>query len=647
MDMRYLRSLSKRFPNIAMASTEIINLSAIMNLPKGTEHYVSDLHGENEQFLHVLKNGSGAIKRKIEEQFGNTLSYRDKRSLATLIYYPEKKLELMQKQEEKLDDWYKITLYRLIQIARSASTKYTRSKVRKALPSEFAYVFEELIYEESTPTKHAYYDDIIHTIIRIDRAPACIIALCELIQRLIIDHLHVLGDIYDRGSGPHIIMDTLINYHSVDIQWGNHDVTWMAAASGHMACIATILRIAARYGELDVIEDGYGINLIPLLRFVSNTYKNVPGKSFNIHYDESTYDLQYEDVDKRMQKALAIIQFKLEGQIIKAHPEFHMDNRLLLDKIDYENKTVTLEGVVYPINDTDFPTVDPEDPYRLSDEEQAVMERIQGAFLNSEKLQRHIKFLYEKGSLYQLHNNNLLFHGCVPLDENGNFLAATLNGKHYSGKALYDKLDSYARKAYYMKPCKKKSYCQDVMWFIWCSPSSPLFGKDKMATFERYFIDDESTWHEEKNDYYKLYDNEDTIKKIMDEFGIDYETGHIINGHVPVKCRENPVKCNGKLFVIDGGFSKAYQKTTGIAGYTLVCNSYGIQLASHKPFSSAEEAVRNETDVHTETIEVENFQVRKLVKHTDAGKEMKESIEDLEELLQAYQLGLIREQTSK
>ena len=643
MDMRYLRSLAKSFPNIATASTEIINLSAILNLPKGTEHYVSDLHGENEQFLHVLKNGSGAIKRKIEDEYGNTLSYRDKRALATLIYYPTQKLELMQSQEEKIEDWYKITMYRLIHIVRQVSTKYTRSKVRKALPPDFAYVFEELIYKERTSQKQEYYDDIIRTIIRIDRAPACIIALCELIQRLVIDHLHVLGDIYDRGPGPHIIMDQLINYHSVDIQWGNHDVTWMGAASGHLACIATILRIAARYGELDVIEDGYGINLIPLLRFVNDTYKNTPGKYFNIHYDESTYDTQYVDVDKKMQKALAIIQFKLEGQIIKAHPEFHMENRLLLDKIDYENQTVLLDGVVYPINDIDFPTVDPNDPYALSEEEASVMKRIQTAFLNSEKLQHHIKFLYEKGSLYLVHNNNLLFHGCVPLDEDGNFLKATLNGKQYCGKALYDKLDSYARKAYYMRPCAKKSYCQDVLWFIWCNPVSPLFGKNKMATFERYFIDDETTWKEEKNPYYHFYDSEEIVDKIMREFGIDPTTGHIINGHVPVKTKENPVKCNGKLFVIDGGFSKAYQKTTGIAGYTLVCNSYGIQLASHKPFSSAEEAVRNETDVHTEIVDVEFFTNRKLVRNTDVGKELTESIEDLEELLHAYQLGLIRQ----
>ncbi|KIR01805.1 Fructose-1,6-bisphosphatase [Lachnospiraceae bacterium TWA4] len=643
MNMRYLRSLSKRFPNIAKASTEIVNLSAILNLPKGTEHYVSDLHGENEQFLHVLKNGSGAIKRKIEEEYGNTLSYRDKRTLATLIYYPQKKLELMQSQEDNIEDWYKIIIYRLIHVTRAVATKYTRSKVRKALPPDFAYIFEELIYKERTTAKHDYYDDIIHTIIRIDRAPACIIALCELIQRLVIDHLHVLGDIYDRGSGPHIIMDTLINYHSVDIQWGNHDITWMAAASGHLASIATILRIAARYGELDVVEDGYGINLIPLLRFVSDTYKNVPGKNFDIHYNEATYDVQYMDIDKRMQKALAVIQFKLEGQIIKNHPEFHMDDRLLLDKIDYVNKTVTLEGVAYAINDTDFPTIDPANPYALSEEEAMVMERIRSAFLNSEKLQRHIKFLYEKGSLYLVHNNNLLFHGCVPLNESGNFLKVTLEGKKYCGKALYDQLDTYARKAYYLKPSEHKTYCQDIMWFIWCNAASPLFGKHKMATFERYFIDDETTWKERKNPYYKLYDDQEIVYKIMREFGINPETGHIINGHVPVKSAENPVKCNGKLFVIDGGFSKAYQKTTGIAGYTLVCNSYGLQIASHKPFSSAEEAVKNETDVHTETVEVEFFPTRKLVRDTDVGKELQEQIEDLEELLEAYRNGTMRQ----
>lgn len=644
MDNRYLRSLSKSFPTIAKASTEIINLASILNLPKGTEHFVSDLHGEYTQFLHVLKNGSGSIRRKIEEEFGNSISYKDRKTLATLIYYPEEKLELIQKQEKDLNDWYKITLHRLVHITRRVSSKYTRSKVRKSMPADFSYIFEELIYEkDEINDKEAYYHEIISTIIRINRAPACIIAFCKLIQRLVIDHLHVLGDIYDRGPGPHIIMDVLMNYHSVDIQWGNHDVTWMAAASGHPACIANILRIAARYGEMDIIEDGYGINMIPLLHFVMDTYKKTPGDCFNIHYNSSNYDTAYMDQDKKMQKALAVIQFKLEGQIIKMHPEFQMEDRMMLDKIDYEKGTITLEGKTYPMNDMDFPTIDPKDPYRLSEEEACLMDRLQSAFIKSEKLNRHVEFLYSKGSLYLTYNNTLLYHGCVPMDENGNFLSVKIAGKSYSGKALYDILDAYARKAYFLPAGSEKSYAQDLMWWIWCNKKSPLFGKDKMATFERYFIDDESTWKEHKNPYYTLYHKEEIVNKILKEFGLNPDTAHIVNGHVPVKSKESPVKCGGKLLTIDGGFSKAYQKTTGIAGYTLVCNSQGLTLAAHKPFCSVEDAVKNETDVHSESIQVEVFPKRMLVSDTDSGKELKETIEDLEKLLKAYQEGKIRQ----
>lgn len=644
MDIRYLRALARRFPTISKASTEIINLSAILNLPKGTEHFVSDLHGEYEQFLHVLKNGSGYIKEKIEEEFGNTLSEKDKKTLATLIYYPEEKLSLIQKQESDINDWYKITLNRLLKVTCRTASKYTRSRVRKMLSSDFAYIFEEIIFENDVNhDKDAYYNSIISTIINTGQAPACIVALCQTIQRLAVTHLHVLGDIYDRGPGPHIIMDTLMNYHSVDIQWGNHDITWMAAASGHPACIAVVLRFAARYGELDIVEEGYGINLVPLQRFVTETYKNNPGPNFSIHYNKETYNELDLESDKRIQKAMAIIQFKLEGQIIKAHPEFHMKDRLLLDKIDYENGTILLDGITYPLNDTDFPTIDPADPYRLTPEEDAVMERLVNAFTHSEKLNRHVRFLYDNGSLYLIFNNNLLYHGCVPFDENGDFIKVHVGDKYLYGKCLYDELDTLCRKAYYLHPGPEKSYAQDIMWFIWCNKNSPLFGKDKMATFERYFIDDTNTWIENKNPYYRLLDDEATVNKILEAFNLDPDHARIINGHVPVKNKENPVKCNGKLMIIDGGFSKAYQKTTGIAGYTLIYNSKRMFLAAHKPFTSTDEAIQNEDDVHSEHIIVENFSHRHLVSDMDDGERMREEIADLTELLDAFRQGLIRE----
>lgn len=644
MDMRYMRSLASRFPTIANASTEIINLSAIMNLPKGTEHFVSDLHGEYEQFLHVLKNGSGSIKEKIEEEFGSTLSEKDKRALATLIYYPHEKLHLIEQTEEDLEDWYKITLNRLIKVTARTASKYTRSRTRKMLSQDFVYIFEELIFEDGNRhDKENYYSSIISTVISIGRAPDCIIALCETIQRLSVAHLHVIGDIYDRGPGPHIIMDTLMKYHSVDIQWGNHDVTWMASASGHPACIATILRFAARYGELDIIEEGYGINLVPLFRFVLRTYKENPGKNFEVH---SKGDKKFTNTDRMLQKALAVIQFKLEGQLIKRHPEFGMDNRLLLDKIDYEKGTVEIEGKTYPMNDMYFPTIDPADPYKLSDDEQKVMDQLVNAFTHSEKLNRHVRFLYDVGSLYLIYNNNLLYHGCVPLDANGNMVNVQIGDKLIHGKCLYDELDRLCRAAYYEKPGPEKSFAQDIMWFIWCNQNSPLFGKYKMATFERYFVDDKSTWEEKKNPYYELAEREDVLDNILTAFGLDPNKSRIINGHVPVKTNESPVKCGGKLMFIDGGFSKAYQKTTGIAGYTLVYNSHMIFLAAHMPFRSKEDAILHEEDVRDEHIIVEKFPTRLKVSDTDQGEELSLDIEELKELLHAYRSGAIRESSS-
>lgn len=646
MELKYLKSLANQYPNIAAASTEIINLQAILNLPKGTEHFLTDIHGEYEQFNHVLKNGSGAIRRQIDEEFGNTLSNKDKKSLATLIYYPQEKLDIVLQEEENIEDWYKITLHRLVQITKKVASKYTRSKVRKALPKDFAYIIEELITERAEISdKEGYYNEIIHTIIRIGRAPEFIVALSNLIQRLVIDHLHIVGDIYDRGPGPHIIMDTLMNYHSVDIQWGNHDIVWMGAACGHLPCIATVVRIAARYGSLDTLEEGYGINLIPLATFALDTYKDVNCDAFAIKYntDYNTKDLS---LDMKIHKAIAVIQFKLEGQVIRKHPEFEMDDRLLLDKIDYEKKTVLAYGKEYPMLDTEFPTVDPKDPYNLTPDEEQVMARIQQAFLKCEKLQRHVRFLYSNGGLYKVHNSNLLYHGCVPLDEEGNFKAVNVDGKEYRGRELYDVLDNYARKGYYAKndPAGMRK-AQDYIWYIWAGPNSPVFGKDKMTTFERYFIEDKETHKETKNSYYSLLDNEEVLNRILKEFGLDTKKSHIINGHVPVELKkgETPIKCEGKLLIIDGGFSKAYQSKTGIAGYTLVANSHGVRLVAHEPFESTEAAIQHESDIFSDSTIVENAPVRIRVADTDIGTEIKESIKQLELLLQAYRDGTIIE----
>ena len=648
MELRYLKSLSKQYPNIASASTEIINLQAILNLPKGTEHFMTDVHGEYEQFNHVLKNGSGSVRRKIDEEFGNTLSSKDKKSLATLIYYPKEKLEIVMQEEENIEDWYKITLYRMVQITKHVSSKYTRSKVRKALPKDFAYIIEELITEKAeVQDKEGYYNEIVHTIIRIGRAPDFIVALSKLIQRLVIDHLHIVGDIYDRGPGPHIILHTLRHYHSVDVQWGNHDIVWMGAAAGSLACIANVVRMSARYGNLDTLEEGYGINLIPLATFALEQYKNT-SEAFAIKYntDYNTKDL---GMDMKMHKAMAVIQFKLEGQIIKRRPEFMMEDRLLLDKINFEKGTVMVEGREYKMRDMDFPTIDPANPYELTPEETEVMERLRQAFTRCDKLQKDIRFLFSKGGLYKVYNSNLLYHGCVPLDEEGNFLKVNVFGKEYSGKALYDILDTYARRGYYAsRESGDKAKGEDILWYIWTGPNSPVFGKDKMTTFERYFIEDKETHVETKNAYYRLYDNEEIVDKILREFGLDATKSHIVNGHVPVERKkgESPIKCNGKLLVIDGGFSKAYQHKTGIAGYTLVANSYGMRLVSHEPFESTEAAIRKESDIFSDSIVVETALRRQCVADTDIGVELKESIHQLEELLDAYREGVLVEKNS-
>lgn len=641
---RYLELLSDLYPTIAAASTEIINLQAILNLPKGTEHFLTDVHGEYEAFSHVLKNGSGSVRRKIEDVFGNTMSARDKRALATLIYYPKAKMDMVKQTETNMEDWYRVHLYLLIEVSKRAASKYTRSKVRKALPKDFAYVIEELITEKAEiQDKESYYNEIISTIIRIGRAEDFIVAISELIQRLVVDHLHIVGDIYDRGPGPHIIMDKLMTYHSLDIQWGNHDVLWMGAAAGQEGCIANVIRICARYGNLDILEDGYGINLLPLATFAIRTYQDDPCTCFKLKGENRESDEM--QMNLRIHKAISIIQFKVEGQIIRRQKSFHLEERALLHRIDYEKGTISLEGKEYQLLDTNFPTVNPEDPYALSGEEQEVMGRLVKAFVNCEKLQQHMRFLLAKGSLYKVYNDNLLYHGCIPLEEDGSLMETEVYGKKYRGRALYDTLEAYVRKGFFALDLKEKQDGKDIMWYIWLHPDSPLFGKNKMATFERYFLAEKETHVEKKNPYYSFIENETVIDNIMKEFGLDPAEGHIVNGHVPVKRKdgESPVKCGGKVMVIDGGFSRAYQKQTGIAGYTLIYNSYGLLLVAHEPFESTEAAIAKEKDIHSETMVVKRLMNRVLVGDTDVGKELREQVASLERLLEAYRNGEITE----
>ena len=644
LDIHYLERLSELYPTIAQASTEIINLQSILHLPKGTEHFITDIHGEYEAFSHVLRNGSGSVKKKIDEVFGRTLSEQDKHALATLIYYPRQKMDLVRQTEENMSDWYKVALYRLIEVCKQTSSKYTRSKVRKALPPDFSYVIEELITEKpEVLNKEEYYNSIVEAIIDNGRAEPFITALSHLIQRLVVDHLHILGDIFDRGPSPDKIVERLMRYHSLDITWGNHDVVWMGAAAGSLACIAVVVRFSARYGNLDILEDAYGINMLPLATLAMNVYGDDPCKEFRSH-GGGAYSKAEESLNEKMHKAISIIQFKLEGQLIKKRKSFGMENRLLLDKVDYKKGTIKIGRKTYALLDTNFPTIDPADPYRLTAEEQEVCERLQTAFMQCEKLRRHMNFLLNKGGLYLVFNNNLMYHGCVPMDEKGNFKKVNVFGRMYAGKALYEVLEGYARKAFFAVDEKERDKGRDILWFLWCNQGSPLFGKDRTATFERYFLKEPETHEETKNPYYALIDDEKAMNRILKEFGLT-ERGHIVNGHVPVKQKsgESPVKCGGKVLVIDGGFSKAYQSTTGIAGYTLTYNSYGMRLVAHKPFTSMEEAIRNETDIHSEQISVMKAPHRMHVADTDNGKRLQERICELKELLAAYRSGKIIE----
>lgn len=648
-NLKYLKLLSQQFPTINKASTEIINLQAILNLPKGTEHFLTDIHGEYEPFLHVLKNASGVIKRKIEDIFGNTLRQSDKKKLATLIYYPQQRIEIVLKEEKNIDDWYKINLYRLIDICRHVSSKYTRSKVRKALSKDFEYIVEELLHEEPDKVdKHEYYEEIINTIIDIDRAREFIISLSNLIQRLVIDRLHILGDIYDRGPGAHIIMDTLMEYHAVDIQWGNHDILWMGAASGSATCIANVIRICARYANLDTIEDGYGINLLPLATFAMEFYREDPCNNFTpIFGVEESYTKNEIQLTAHMHKAISIIQFKLEKEVIGRNKDFEMEDRLLLDKIDYEKGTITIDGKKYTLNDTNFPTIDPKDPYKLTVEEREVIEKLKFSFANSEKLKKHIRFLFSNGSLYLKFNSNLLYHGCVPLNQDKSFRKVKIGEELYSGKALLDKLEIIVREGFFYKDyTKERQKGRDMCWYLWTGPFSPLFGKEKMRTFERYFIKDKTVHNEKKDPYYIYRDEEEVCNNILREFGLVPEKSHIINGHVPVEILkgESPIKANGKLLVIDGGFAKAYQHKTGIAGYTLIYNSFGLQLVSHEPFESMEKAIKEGKDILSSMVVLEQSHYRKRVADTDMGIELEQQVKDLKELLAAFRKGLIKEE---
>ena len=646
---RHLKLLSKQYSNIEQVSEEIINLQAILNLPKGTELFLSDIHGEYGSFSHILNNGSGIIKNKIEDIFSNRLTERDRSALATLIYYPEEKLALLKKEVKDINDWYSVTLYRLIEVARVVSSKYTRSKVRKAMPKGFDYIIDELLHlQGSGPDKDTYYKQIIKSIVELDRADEFIVAISNLIKRMAIDHLHVLGDIYDRGPNAKLVMDTLMKFHSLDIELGNHDILWMGATCGNRACIANVIRICSRYDNIDTLEEGYGINIRPLTTFALNTYSNDECKKFMPKiFDYNKYIGSDEISIAKLHKAISIIQLKLEGQIVMNHPEYGMNGRLLLDKINYKKGTVEIEGKTYKLNDTNFPTIDPKDPYKLTEEEEEIISRLQESFKNSETLNKHITFLYSKGSIYKCFNSNLLFHGCIPMEEDGKFSKVDILGKTLSGKEYLDFVDKNIRVAYFEKDEEDKNEdINDLMWYLWCGPKSPLFGKDKAATFERYFVEDKETHKEKKNSYFRLNENEEICIKILKEFGLEGKNSHIINGHIPVKEKdgESPIRANGKLLVIDGGFAKSYRSQTGRAGYTLTYNSYGLILAANEPFDSKADAIREEIDIKYDIMVNAKETERKSVADTDIGKQLQEEIDDLKLLLQAYREGKIKQE---
>ena len=646
-DIKFLELLSKDYPNVKAATAEIINLSAILALPKGTEYFLSDLHGEHEAFIHMLKSASVTIKSKIDEHYGGVLSESDRDDLAALIYNPQAEINRRKKGEGDFNKWCTTVIYRLVTICKSVSTKYTRSKVRRRLPKHLDYAMDELLHADDEENRAHYYSAIISTVVESGIAEDFIIEMADAISNLAVDHLHIIGDIFDRGAHPDTIMDFLMNYHDVDFQWGNHDIVWMGAATGNWACIANILRMNISYNNFDMLEIGYGINLRPLAVFAEKVYGNDPCEFFAPHIlDRNQYDPIDEKLTAKMHKAIAICQFKAEGQRIMAHPEYKLDQRLLLDKINWQEGTVTVEGNVYPLRDTNFPTVDPENPYAFTEEEQEVMNSLEASILNSDKLQEHIRFLYSHGALYTKANGNLLYHGCIPMTDEGEFEEVEINGSRYKGKGLMDYLDDQVRKAYFSpSEAKESGRLGDLMWYLWLGGNSPLFGKDKMTTFERLFIADKASHKEHVRPYYKLIKERGPCEKILREFGLDPSRSKILNGHVPVKIKdgESPIKGGGLLYVIDGGISKAYQKQTGIAGYTFIFNSRFMALAEHKPYKPLKEDGTQEFQSPVvKTVEV--LPERMMVLDTDQGVELVEQVDNIKQLVEAYRKGIIKEQ---
>ena len=651
-ELRYLQLLAKQYPTVQSASAEIIRLRTILNLPKATEYFMSDIHGEYEAFLHILNSCSGEIRNKLDEQFGDTLSVEEKNDLATLIHYPSAKLTLVADQILDLDCWYRKTLHQLVQVCRYVSIKHTRNKVRSFLPQDYHAIIDELIHiRDEDGSKRNQFEQLIDSIIQIGQAGDVIKALCIVIKSLTCDHLHIVGDIFDRGPRADIVMDSLMNCHSVDIQWGNHDILWMGAASGSRTLVATVLSNSIRYNNLDVIETGYGISLRPLSIFANEVYKNCDLSCFHVKLtgDASQYTEKDKLLSARMYKAITIILFKLEGQKLLRRPEFGMGDRLLLDRIDYENKTIDIGGEVYPLADCDFPTVDPADPYRLTEEESHVISQLTDSFRHSEKLQKHTRFLYSKGGLYKVYNGNLLFHGCIPMTEDGKLLSFTIGGKTRSGREFLDYAEMTARKAYYDKRgTPEREFGMDFLWWLWAGRNSPIFGRDRMTTFERRFIKDEATWTEPKNAYYAYYQDPQVCDMLLKEFSLEGPHCHIINGHVPVKAKkgESPIKGGGKLIVIDGGFSKAYQPTSGIAGYTLIFSSRHFRIVSHQPFAGKYDAIHNNHDIDNDSLIFERMETRMKVAETDEGRALQAQVDDLMQLLIAYRTGAVKEDHS-
>ena len=640
-DLAYLKLLSREYPNIRAAASDIINLQAICGLPKGTEYFFSDLHGEHEAFIHLLRSSSGIIREKIRETFGHIISEEDEVRLANLIYYPDKILNQVRQAGEYTEDWQKTAVYRLVQICREVSSKYTRSKVRKKMPKEFSGVIDELLYVDNTDeNKQVYYSELISTLIDVQVADGFIKAICSLIRNLTIDNLHILGDIFDRGPRPDIILDELMNFHDVDIQWGNHDISWMGAATGNSACICNVLRMALGYNGFDVLEDGYGINLRPLSMFAERVYRDDPCTYFMPQIlDKNIYDAVDPKLTAKMHKAITIIQYKLEGQIIGRHPEYGMEERILLSEIDYNSGIVKIDGKDYKMRDMNLPTVDPLNPLKLTEEEEELLHTLELSFRHNPRLHEHIRFLYSNGSMYKCCNSNLLYHGCIPMTENGEFDGLMVGGKMYAGRELMDFIDIQVKNAYFLpEEAPEKEACRDFMWYLWNGAKSPVFGKDNNRSFEHYFIEEPEVMKEKMNPYYQLSEEEEICDKILMEFGLSTKGSHIINGHMPVKIKngETPIKAGGKLFIIDGGLSKAYQERTGIAGYTLIFNSHHLALAEHKPYDPERERT-------PKVYIVEKMQKRITVADTDEGKELARRIEDLKELLKAYRSGLLKE----